>query len=168
MGVVDDPVEDRVGDGGFADHLMPARARELGGDDGGAPLVAFFEQLQQVETLLIGQTVRAPVVEDQKLHAGELVDQAREAAIEPGGCHLLEQARHTRIGDGVIHTRRLMGEGAGQPGLSSAGLAGEDDLLMGLEPPALGQRQDLAAIEATRCCKVDVFGLPGTSAPDCI
>ena len=67
MGVVDDAIEDCVGDGGLADHLMPARDRELGGDDGGPSLVALFEQLEQVEALLIGQTVGAPVIENQKL-----------------------------------------------------------------------------------------------------
>ena len=33
---------------------------------------------------MIAQAMGSPVVEDQKLGAGELVDQAREAAIETG------------------------------------------------------------------------------------
>ena len=34
VGVVDDAVEDGIGDGGFADHLMPTRDGQLGRDDG--------------------------------------------------------------------------------------------------------------------------------------
>ena len=36
MGVVDEPVEHRIGDGGIANVLVPGLQRELTGDDGGA------------------------------------------------------------------------------------------------------------------------------------
>jgi len=57
----------------------------------------------------------------------------------------------------LIQARGLMGEGAGEPGLSGACLAGENDLFVGFEPAALGQRQDLPTIKTAGCGKVDVF-----------
>ena len=36
VGVVNQTVEDAVGDGGIADLLVPARDRQLGSEDGGA------------------------------------------------------------------------------------------------------------------------------------
>ena len=48
MGVVDEAVEDGVGEGGVADHLVPCVDRHLAGDDGRAPSVAVLEDLQQV------------------------------------------------------------------------------------------------------------------------
>ncbi len=94
MGVVDDPVEDGVGDRGLADHVVPLGDGQLGGDERGFSPVAFLEDFQQIEALLIVEAVGAPVVEDQKLDAGELVDETWEAAIEASHGQIFEQARH--------------------------------------------------------------------------
>jgi hypothetical protein len=48
VSVVDEAVEDGVGVGGHADDGVPVGDRQLAGDDGGAPAVAIFEDLQQV------------------------------------------------------------------------------------------------------------------------
>ena len=64
-----------------------------------------------------------------------------------------------------------MAEGAGQPGFTRSGLAGEDDLLLCLDPLALCQREDLTAVEAAACGEVDVFDTgvgeaqPGVAQP---
>ncbi len=60
MSIVDDSVENGDGDGGFADHLMPCRDRQLSGDDGGSALVPLFEELEQIEPLLIGEGMGSP------------------------------------------------------------------------------------------------------------
>ena len=39
MSIVDDAVEDGVGEGGFADDLVPLRQRQLAGDQDGGVLV---------------------------------------------------------------------------------------------------------------------------------
>lgn len=57
----------------------------------------------------------------------------------------------------MIEAGGLMGEGAGEPGLSGADLAGEDDLLTGPDPVALSQRQDLTPVEAAAGGEIDVF-----------
>ena len=40
VGVVNEPVEDGVGIGRVADHVVPALDRDLGGQDGGGALMA--------------------------------------------------------------------------------------------------------------------------------
>ena len=84
MGVVDDPVEDGVGDGGVGDQIMPFRHGDLGGDDGGFAPIAFLDDFEQMEALLVGETVGSEVVENEQLDAGELVDEPRKAAVEAG------------------------------------------------------------------------------------
>jgi len=79
---VNDPVEDGVGDCGLANHVVPLRDGQLGGDQGGFSAVALLEDFQEIEALLIIEAVGAPIVEDQQLDTGEFVDEAREAAIE--------------------------------------------------------------------------------------
>ena len=50
-----------------------------------------------------------------------------------------------------------MGEGAGEPGLAGAGLASKDDLLAGLDPVALREREDLTPVEPPAGGEIDVF-----------
>ena len=59
MGVVDEPVEDGVGQGGVGQGLVPALDRELADDQGGADLVAVVDELQEVAGLVaLGQNRR--------------------------------------------------------------------------------------------------------------
>ena len=81
----------------------------------------------------------SPVIQNEELDARKLVDQFREASIEARCGEILKEARHAGIGHGIIHASRLMGECTGKPGFAGAGLAGKNDLLMGLEPSALTQ-----------------------------
>ena len=51
MGVVDQPVEDAVGQRGIADLFVPSRDRQLRSKDRGAHLVAVFADLPEVAAL---------------------------------------------------------------------------------------------------------------------
>ena len=61
--VVDDPVEDGVGQRRVADDLVPAVDRHLAGDDQRAGAVAILDDLQQIALLFGEQRFRAPIVE---------------------------------------------------------------------------------------------------------
>ena len=66
VGVVDDAIEDGVGERRVADEFVPAVHGNLAGDQQRALLVAVLDDLQQVAPLLGGQRFRTPVVEDQQ------------------------------------------------------------------------------------------------------
>lgn len=51
VGVVHQAVEDDVGQGGVADHVVPLLDGDLAGDEGGAAAVAVLENLQEVDAL---------------------------------------------------------------------------------------------------------------------
>ena len=139
MGVVDDAVEDGVGDGRFADHVVPLSNGKLGGDQGRFSFVALLEDFEQIEPLLIGQGMGSPVIEDEQLDACQLVNQTWKAAIEPCQGEIFEQTWHAQVEDGMIEPCRLASEGAGQPGFTGAGLPGNNQVLLGFEPGSLGQ-----------------------------
>ena len=65
VGVVDDPVEDSIGDGWLADHVVPLGDRQLGGNQSRFTPVALFEDFQEIEALLVVEGVGAPVVESR-------------------------------------------------------------------------------------------------------
>ena len=73
MGVVNDPVEDGVGEGWLADQVMPAIDRDLAGNQDGAAAVAVLDNFQHVMTLLGPQRLEPPIIEDQKLDAAERI-----------------------------------------------------------------------------------------------
>jgi hypothetical protein len=65
MGVVDDAVEDGVGQGRLADQVVPFVDRDLAGDQRGAAAVAVFDDFEQVVALLGPERLKAPIIEDQ-------------------------------------------------------------------------------------------------------
>jgi hypothetical protein len=66
VGIVNEPVEDATGQCGITDLLVPARDRELRGEDGRAQLVAVIADLPDVAALGLGQRGHCPVVEPAK------------------------------------------------------------------------------------------------------
>ncbi|KQR71542.1 hypothetical protein ASG03_03380 [Rhizobium sp. Leaf341] len=76
------------------------------------------------------ERVGSQVVEDPQLDPGELVDQARKAATEPGKAEAFERTRHTQVNDGMIQPGSLATEGAGKPSFTRSGLARDDHVLM--------------------------------------
>ena len=54
MGVVNQAIQDGVGDRGIADVFMPVFDRELAGDDGGAGAVAVLDDLQEISSFRVG------------------------------------------------------------------------------------------------------------------
>lgn len=157
VGVVDDPVEDCICDGWLADHIVTLGNGQLGGNQGGFAPVALFEDFQEIEALLVIERVGAPVVEDEQLDPRELVDEAWEATVEACQGEIFEQAWHTQIEDGMIEPGCLASEGTSQPGFSGSGQTGDDEVLMGFQPGALGQLQGVAPVKAAAGCEVDVF-----------
>src|SRR5215472_16730216 len=76
MSVMDDAVEDGIGEGRFADQIVPAVDRALAGDQRGAATVAVLDDLEQVVTLLGTERLETPVIEDQEFDAAQSAHQA--------------------------------------------------------------------------------------------
>lgn len=91
--VMDQPVEDGVGEGWVADDVMPGVDGELAGDDCRGASVAVLEDLEQVAALGGGERREAPVVEDQQFGAGDGLEGAGVSAVASGERQRLEEAR---------------------------------------------------------------------------
>jgi hypothetical protein len=55
VGVVDEAIENGVGDGGIGNDLVPMLDRHLAGDDGRSALVAIIDDFEEIATLLAGE-----------------------------------------------------------------------------------------------------------------
>src|SRR5947208_182267 len=134
MGVVDDPIEDGVGEGRLADQVVPAVDRALAGDQGGAAAVAFFDDFQHVVALLGPKRLEAPIVEDQELDAAERAHQARVAAIAAGEREITEHAGRALIEHRAVVAAGFVAEGAGKPAFADTGRPFDDQVLRLLDP----------------------------------
>ena len=86
MGVVDEPVEDGVGIGWTADHLVPRRNRQLAGDDRRSAAIALLEDFEEVVAGMGVERFKPPVVKDQELDTAELRQDAGIASVAAGQC----------------------------------------------------------------------------------
>jgi hypothetical protein len=74
--VVNDPVEDGIGESGLADQVVPAVDRDLAGDQGGAAAIAILDDFQHVVALLGPERLEAQVARPHvRLRAGRPVSQ---------------------------------------------------------------------------------------------
>jgi hypothetical protein len=83
IGVVDDAIQDGVGEAWFADDVMPLVDVELAGDESRAAAVAVFDDLHQIAALVGGEPIRSPVVEDQQVG---LASSSPSASNKPVDC----------------------------------------------------------------------------------
>lgn len=67
---------------GVCIQVMPSYPRDLGGDQSAFSPIAFLDDFEKVEALLVGGAVSPQVVENKQLDAGELVDETGKAVIE--------------------------------------------------------------------------------------
>jgi hypothetical protein len=106
MGVVDEAVEDGVGIGRVADHLVPFVDGDLAGEDGRAMAVAFFEDLIEVAAGAGVEGVETPVVKDEELSAVEAAHDAGIAAVTACQGEIGEQ-----LGDALVEYRAVVAAG---------------------------------------------------------
>jgi len=70
MGVVDDPVEDGIRQGGVFEVIVPEIDWDLGDQDTGALLPAVVKDLKQMTDLIGLERVPEPVIDDQQRDLG--------------------------------------------------------------------------------------------------
>src|ERR1019366_1065966 len=69
VGILNQTVQDAIGDGGIADLLVPARDRQLGSKDGGTGLIAIIADLPDFAALVFIQRRHGPVIDHQNVDA---------------------------------------------------------------------------------------------------
>src|ERR1700730_18161592 len=157
MGVVNDPVEDGVGEGWLAGQVMPAIDRDLAGDQGGAAAVAVLDNLQHVMTLLGPQRLEPPIIEDEELDATERPHQTRVSPVAAGEREIAEHPGHALIEHRAIVAACLVAERASQPTFADAGRPFDDQVLRLLDPAPGGQCLEQRTVEGAGGAIMDVF-----------
>ena len=157
MTAVHDAVEDGVGEGRIVEVGVPMFDRQLTGDQSGFAGSAIVEQFEQVIAFGLADRCEPPIVEDQEIGAGELLQAATEAAVAVGDTQFFEQAAEASVEDGEALTTRGLAQGTGEPGLAETGGAGDEDVVAAANPIGTGETGELARIETAGTARVEVL-----------
>ena len=79
------------------------------------------------------------------------------ASVASGERQILAELRPAMIEDGSIVAAGFLADGAGQPAFADAGWADQGQIVVGVDPVALGELLEQGAIETTGGAIVDVF-----------
>ena len=101
--------------------------------------------------------LEAEVVEDEEIGAAEGFDEARMAAVAAGEREVAAELRPAMIEDGAIVAAGFVADGAGEPTLADAGRADQGEIVVGVDPFALGELLEQGAVETSGGAIVDVF-----------
>lgn len=157
MRVVDEPVEDGVAKRGVPDELVPVVDGDLAGDEGGAATAPIFNDFQQITAFPVAERGESPIVEDEEIGLGELVQESRVRAVATCHREIAEEPGQADVADGVPLPARAMTEGAGEPRLPGARGSDEEDDFVVAEPVPSGEAEDDAPIETTLGAEVDIL-----------
>ena len=101
VGVVDEPVEDGVGEGGVAEQVVPLLDGKLAGDQGGTGGVSVLEELEEVSAMVGVERGESEVVEDDEVDFGERGQQLGIGAVAAGDGDVVQQPWESQV-QGVI------------------------------------------------------------------
>ena len=133
---MDEAVEDGVGDRRIADDLIPAIDRHLAGEEDRPGIVAIFDDLEEIATLVGAERLGSPIVEDEEVDAGDLAQELGVATVGAREGQGGEQAGDAMIGDGEIVPACLMPKRAGEPAFADAAWPGDQQIVLGADPVA--------------------------------
>ena len=157
MGVMQESIEDGIGDGLFADPAMPVLDGQLRGEDRGTPLRAIVDELEQIITPVRLERLQREVIEHEHIDFGERDKPALVRAIAAGDAQLLEQTGKPGIERAFAHATCLLRQGTGEPGLANAGWAEDEYGVGALDPFPVCKGCDETRIKTTACARVEVL-----------
>src|SRR5271169_6061008 len=157
IGVVDDAIENGVGQSGISHEFIPAVDRKLAGDDQGTSVVAILDDLQQITLLLGQQRFGSPIIEYEQVDAAELAHQLGVTTITTAQSQQGKQARDALIEHREVLPARLEAEGASQPRFAHATRAGQETVAVLADPVTSGEFQEQSTVETARCAVVDIL-----------
>ncbi len=157
MGVVDEAVENGVGERRAADDLVPLLDRDLAGDDGRGALMAVFEDFEEIALFVLVERGQPPIVQDQQLYARERLQQPCVATVAAGQRQRLEHAGDALIENASSFSASLMAKRASDPAFADAGRPGDQKPFGALDPAAGDELLEQRAVDAARGSQVDVF-----------
>jgi hypothetical protein len=167
IGIVDDAVENRVGECRDSNHIVPAVDRNLAGDDERAFVVTVLDDFEEITGLFRREGFRPPIVEYQQFDASDGAQEPGVTRIAMCDRQIGEEPGDAGVENGHVFSASLVPERARQPTFAQAACPGYEQIAALGDPVAGGEFEKQGAIEPARDLIVDVFDAGGmTQASD--
>ncbi len=157
VGIVNDAIEDSVGERWIADDVVPAIDRHLAGAKDRTGIVAVLDDFEQVAGLVGGELFRPPIVEDEEFDPAEGAQQLGVAAVAAGEGECGEEPWDTMIENGEVLFAGLVSQGAGEPTFADAARPGDDEVAARTDPFAGGELAEESTVEAAGGTIIDIL-----------
>jgi hypothetical protein len=157
VSIVNEPIQDAVGDSGITDLIVPLSDRHLAGEDRGACRVAVVTDFQKVTALTVGQWSHGPIIDQEDVDAGNPVQQLAKAAVGAGDSQIAKQTGSADVKRCESFADRFLSQSLGDETLTDATGSSDDQVMVLANPVAGRQTADELAVEATGMTIVDVF-----------
>jgi hypothetical protein len=157
VGIVNDAVEDRIGEGRIADDVVPAIDRHLAGEQDRTGVVAVFDDFEQVAGLVWRERLRAPIIEDEQFDPAEGAQQFGIASVAAREGERGEEPWDTMIENGEVLSTCLVSQSAGEPAFADAARPGDDEAAARADPFAGGELAEERTVEAAGGTIVDIL-----------
>jgi len=158
--VVGETVEERCGHLGVPEDGGPFAEGEVGGDDDRGALVEAADQVEQELPTGLGEGQVTQLVEDDEVHAGQIVRRAALLAAAGLGLKPIHQINDVEEATPGAAPDQRAGYGDGKVGLAGSGAADQDDIALVGHEAAGGQiaHQTLIDRRAGEVELLDVLG----------
>lgn len=127
--VVDDAIEDGVGQRGVVQVFVPVLDGQLAGDDARSTADPIVHLLEQIGPLRLVEGRDSPVIDQQHVGAPDGGKPPSEAAVAVGDMQLFEQRGQTDVEHREALATSGIAQSTSEPGLADPGLTGDQDVL---------------------------------------
>ena len=103
------------------------------------------------------EQLQPPVVEDEEIGAAEVAQNAWMTSVAARQSKLFEEFGHSMVQHRAIVAAGLVAERRGQPTFADAGWSNERQIVVGIDPVALGQLLEQRAVKTARTAIIDIF-----------
>ena len=124
VGVMDQAVEDAIGNGGITDLLMPMGDRCLRGKDQRAALITVVADFEEITALAVFEWSHSKVIEQEDVGPGESQQHPADAAVYVGNRQFSKQLRRSFMQHGETVPASFLRQSAGQPAFADPSGAG--------------------------------------------
>ena len=139
IGIVNEAIEDRVGDGGVSDDFVPAIDGQLASDDDRTRFVSVLDDFEQITALVGVERFWSPVIQDQQVESCDRPQHPGIPSIGAAECESGEQTRDTMVGNGEVIPASLVAESASKPTFANAARPGDEEIMPCRDPVAGGE-----------------------------
>lgn len=155
--VMEEAIQDRIGHRGVAKIRMPMCQRQLASNKGRVEPMAVIHEFQQILPFRRGQSIQAPIIENEEIGVGREVEQPQRAALPMCDPSLCKEPREAQRAHGEAQATSHLANRTRQPGFSSPGCTRKAAIVVRPEPLAREEWSELRPFEAAGGAILNVF-----------